>query len=311
MRDYKFIFGPIPSRRLGMSLGVSPIPKKYCSYSCVYCQVGRTDHLTDKREDFFLLDDIIEEFKDYVEHNEDFNVVTVVGEGEPTLYKSLGRLIHELKKLTSKPVVVITNGATLGEAEVREDLMECDILLPSIDAFDEESFKKIHRPHGRIKFQDSYEGLVEFSKEFKGELWLEVMLIEGINTSEEDLIKLKALIDKINYSRIFINAPVRPPAEENISIPPKESVERAAKILGGFSIDSLTTGSFSSGIADNYHAILSIIKRHPMNQFEINSFFKDRNCNQEEIDFYFNKLNNDPSVQVVEYRGYFTYRVTN
>lgn len=311
MRDYKYIFGPIPSRRLGMSLGVSPIPKKYCNFSCVYCQIGRTDHMTDIREDFFPLNDILEEFKHYISTNDDYHVVTVVGEGEPTLYKSLGKLISELKALTSKPIAVITNGANLGDESVRKDLMDCDILLPSMDAFDETSFKAIHRPHGRIKFEESYKGLVELSKEFKGELWLEVMLIEGINTSEESLLKLKALIDEIEYTRIFINAPVRPPAEDNIVIPPKESIERAANILDGFSIDTLTTGKFSSGIQDNYEAIISIIKRHPMNQFEIGSFLNDRHCSSEEIEDIFNKMKEDTTVEIIEYKGFFTYRGIN
>ncbi|WP_343770011.1 radical SAM protein [Clostridium malenominatum] len=308
MKEFKHIFGPIPSRRLGMSLGVSPIPKKYCNFSCVYCQIGRTDHMTDKREDFFPVENIIDEFKEYIKENDDYHVVTVVGEGEPTLYKSLGKLIAELKKLTSKPIAVITNGANLGDKSVREDLMECDLLLPSLDAFDEASFKALHRPHGRVKFLKSYEGLVELSQKFKGELWIEVMLIEGINTSEEALIKLKALLDKVKYTKVYINAPVRPPAEGNIVVPPKESIERAVNILGGFSIDTLTTGKFSSGIVDNYEGILSIIKRHPMNQFEIEAFLKDRNCSEDEIKNIFNILKEDVTVEIIEYKGFYTYR---
>lgn len=309
MAGYNYIYGPIPSRRLGTSLGVSPIPKKYCNYSCLYCQIGRTHNLTNTREDFFLLDDILKEFKDYIKNNDNFDVVSIVGEGEPTLYKSLGKLIKELKKLTSKPVAVITNGGLLYDKEVQNELLESDIVLPSMDAFDQETFKTIHRPYGKIKFKDCYEGLIEFSKKYQGELWLEVMILEDINTSEEDLLKLKNLINNINYSKIYVNTAVRPPAESYIKAASKESIEKAVKILNGISIDHLQQGKFFSQITDDYESIISIIKRHPMNQHEIKNFLTSRKCTNLKIETIFDKLSKDENIDKINYKGYCTYKL--
>ena len=141
--ELKYIFGPVPSRRLGKSLGISPIPRKTCNYSCIYCQLGRTDKMTGERKEFFPLKDIINEFKEYLKESFDFDVITIVGEGEPTLYSKLGELIKEVKKITDKPVAVITNGALLSSKEVRDELMNADIVLPSIDGYNEETAKKL------------------------------------------------------------------------------------------------------------------------------------------------------------------------
>ncbi len=134
MNNFKYIYGPVPSRRMGLSIGISPIAKGHCNYSCIYCQLGRTRCMTNKREEFFNCNEIIEEFKLYLRDNIDFDVVTIVGEGEPTLYSKLGNLIKELKLLTNKPVAVITNGALMSDSSVREELKNADIVLPSLDA---------------------------------------------------------------------------------------------------------------------------------------------------------------------------------
>lgn len=306
MKTYKYLFGPVPSRRMGLSIGVSPIPKKYCNYSCIYCQLGRTNNLTNTRQSFFKLSEILNEFEDYLKEDKKFDVVTIVGEGEPTLYADLKELILELKKLTSKPVAVITNGSLLYKEEVRDALKNADIVLPSLDAQDEESFKKIDRPFGKIKFKDVYEGLIAFSKEYEGQLWIETMIIKDINDSKEALLKMKGLLEEINYSKLYINTPVRPPAESFVEQASDESIEEAVKILGGISIDQLDSEGFSSEEENDYDAILSIIKRHPMNQYEIESFLKSRKC--ENIKELFEKLYRDNHVEVVNYKGYNTYR---
>ena len=158
MSGYKYLFGPVPSRRLGASLGVSPIPERTCNYSCVYCQLGRTLRMTNTRQEFFPLEEILAEFREYLQGSIPFDVVTVVGEGEPTLYSRLGELIAGLKKETDKPVAVITNGALLYDAEMRRELMEADIVLPSLDAVTEEQYRKIDRPMGSIGFAEMAEG---------------------------------------------------------------------------------------------------------------------------------------------------------
>lgn len=307
MKEYKYIFGPIPSRRMGLSLGVSPIPKKTCNYSCIYCQLGRTDKMTNERREYFPLEGIVEEFKEYIKNNDNFDVVTVVGEGEPTLYSRLGELIDKLKALTEKPVAVIANGGLFDLEEVRADLMKADIVLPTFDACDEEEFIKVNRPIKKINFKDIYEGLAQFCREYKGQLWVEVMLVRGFNDSEESLRRLRTLLEGLRYDRLYINTPVRPPAEGYAAQVSKETMIKASEILNGIAIDTLTEGSFYSEEKDDYKAILDIIKRHPMNQHEIISFLTDRNAKN--IEDIIKGLEEDSEVEVVNYKGYKTFRL--
>lgn len=307
MKKYKYLYGPVPSRRMGLSVGVSPIPKKYCNYSCIYCQLGRTNNLANNREEFYDTSEILKEFEEYLRENIEFDVITIVGEGEPTLYKNIQELIIGLKEKTSKPVAVITNGSLLYEKEVRNALNHADIVLPSLDAYDEESFKRINRPFGKIKFQEVFDGLVMFSKEYKGQLWLETMIIKDVNDSEELLLKMKETLNNLNYDRLYINTPVRPPAEDWVQQASDESIQLAVKILNGVSIDMLKSEGFYSEEENDYDAILSIIRRHPMNQFEINSFLNTRNCKN--INEIFEKLSMNDNVEIVNYKGYNTYRL--
>ena len=307
MEEMKYVFGPVPSRRLGNSLGISPIPRKVCNYSCIYCQLGRTDKMTGERKEFFKKEDILKEFKEYLKDSDKFDIITIVGEGEPTLYLKLGELIKDVKKLTSKPVAVITNGALLHDKNVRKELCEADIVLPSIDGYDEETSKIIDRPLGTIKFDEELQGLIEFSKEYTGQLWLEIMLVEGINSDKNSIEAFKEILKKINYDRVYINTPVRPPAEDYVKSVEKETIEYAVKELGGISIDMLSSGNFFSEISDNYEAVLSIIRRHPMNQFEVESFINSRDIkNTKEI---FERLKEDSKVNVIDYKGIKTYRL--
>ena len=307
MNTLKYVFGPVPSRRLGRSLGVSPVVKKSCNYSCIYCQLGRTNKMTNTRKDFFPVEDMITEFKEYLKDDDKFDVISIVGEGEPTLYSKLGELIKGLKALTDKPVAVITNSALMGDEKVRRDLMEADIVLPSLDSFDEESWHKIDRPHGSLVYKDMFEGLIKFTKEFKGQIFMELMLMDKINDSNEALDKFKALFEKLSYDKLYINTPVRPPAEDYAIVSTKERINYACELLGGISIDALASGGFFSEIEDDYEAILSIIGRHPMNQHEVLGFLESRNV--ENTDELFERLNNDEKVVPTEYKGYITYRL--
>lgn len=305
--EMQYVFGPVPPRRLGKSLGISPIPRKTCNYSCIYCQLGRTDKMTNERKEFFLLKNIINEFKNYLKENFDFDVVTIVGEGEPTLYSKLGDLIKEIKKITDKPVAVITNGALLNSKEVRSELMNADIVLPSLDAYNEEISKKIDRPLGTIHFQDELNGLIQFSNEYKGQLFLEIMLVSNINCDPKSIEAFKQILKKIKYDRVYINTPVRPPAESFVKTISKDEMRYAVEELGGISIDMLSSGEFFSEIKDSYEAILNIIRRHPMNQFEVESFLNSR---KDKLDYdIFKKLENDEKINCILYKGIKTYRL--
>ncbi|MZQ96352.1 MAG: radical SAM protein [Acidaminobacter sp.] len=307
MKTPDYVYGPVPSRRLGLSLGVSPIPKKTCNYACVYCQLGRTDYMTNTRQNYFPVEDILDEAKAVIEGGTAFDVITIVGEGEPTLYADLGKLIRGLKRLSEKPVAVITNGALLFDVGVQAALLEADLVLPSLDAADEGVFKRINRPHGSLKFDQVIEGLRVFSQKYKGQLWIEIMLVKGINDDEDALSGFKALLETLRYDRLYINTVVRPPAEPEVEAVDPEVMGRAVDILGGLPIDLLESNGFHSDIEDDREAVLSIIKRHPMNQFEIEAFLERRGC--DEVKDVLNALRRDPLVATVLYKGYETFRM--
>lgn len=307
MKTPDYVYGPVPSRRLGLSLGVSPIPKKTCNYACIYCQLGRTDHMTNARQNFYPLEDILYEAKAVIEGGTEFDVITIVGEGEPTLYADLGDLIRGLKGLSEKPVAVITNGALLYDERVQEALLEADLVLPSLDAAEEGVFKRINRPHGSLKFDRVIEGLRKFSQKYKGQLWIEIMLVKGINDDEAALLGFKAMLETLRYDRLYINTVVRPPAEPEVEAVAPAVMRKAVDILGGTPIDLLESEGFHSDIEDDREAVLSIIKRHPMNQFEIEAFLERRGCG--EVKDVLNALRRDPLVAIVRYKGYETFRM--
>jgi wyosine [tRNA(Phe)-imidazoG37] synthetase (radical SAM superfamily) len=301
------LYGPVPSRRLGLSLGVSPIPKKTCNYACVYCQLGQTDHMISEPQPFFDVDDILREVDSAMDKGLKADAITIVGEGEPTLYRDLGPLIKGLKMRTDLPVAVITNGALLFKPDVRDALMEADIVLPSFDAVDAAMFKAINRPHGSLSYEVVRNGLVTFSRMYKGLLWLEIMLVKGMNDTEEALGLFKTALMDIRYDKLYLNTPVRPPAVSGIEPVTIETMERFSRELSGISIDFMADECFASGIKDDLEAIISIITRHPMNQHEIRGFLDSRACADPKD--VMRRLGDDPSVEAIHYRNVVTYRM--
>ncbi len=308
MSTYKYIYGPVPSRRMGSSLGISPIPEKMCNYSCIYCQLGRTNKMSNRRDEFFPLKEILDEVKQYKLDNINFDVITIVGEGEPTLYSRLKDLIKGIQSIFNKPVAVITNGALICDPNVRNELMSADIVLPSLDAYNEDMFKKINRPSRDLHFDDIIHGLIDFSNEYQGQLMLEIMLIADMNSEKEDIDNFHALLNKIKYDRIYINTVVRPPAESGVKSVNRETILYAVEKLNGISVDELADGSFYSDITDHYESVLSICSRHPMSTFELNEFLKSRNMDEPQIANLYDKLSKDERVDVIDYKGYVTYR---
>ncbi|MFO7881956.1 MAG: radical SAM protein [Kosmotogaceae bacterium] len=308
----KYVYGIVPSRRLGRSLGVSPIPFKTCNHSCIYCQLGRTTRMTNTRTNFFPHEEIIDELSKYIEQvgESAFDVVTIVGEGEPLLYKPLDKLIEKFKSITSKPLVVITNGTLLMKKEVREEIADSDIVMPTLDAWDEDSYRRINRPHKDLHYDDFYNGLVEFSQDFQGEVWLEVMLMKSFNDSYRNIRRLGRRIKKINPDKVYINVPVRPPAESWVEVPDKEQIDFAKEVFGAESIEKIQKGDFSSLEEDALQGIIQIIKRHPMKESEIKQFvlsIKDEDKFHEVI----KKLNYHDNVEVIEKDGqrYFRFKM--
>ncbi len=227
-----FVYGPVPSRRLGRSLGVDLVPYKVCSYDCIYCQLGRTKEKTIERKPYVPVNKILEQVYQKLKEGVRADYITVAGSGEPTLNSQIGSLIRDIKKHTEIPVAVLTNGSLLGDSEVRESIMEADVLLPSLDAHDQEGFETINRPHPEIKFETMVEGLIDFRKEYPGEIWLEVFVLDGINATEADAIQFKHWIERVNPQKIHINTAVRPSAETYARQVSPEKMSRFCKILG-------------------------------------------------------------------------------
>ncbi len=210
----KLVFGPVPSRRLGFSLGVDLIPRKYCSFDCIYCQLGVTTKTEVERRSFYEPALIVEQVVERVRQGGRIDCISLSGSGEPTLNSDIGWIIDRLKKRISLPVAVITNSSLLNRKDVRKDIMAADIVLPSLDAPSEAVYRQINRPHESLGFAGIVEGLKVFCKEYKGKVRLEIMLINNINNDTEDIEIFKKIIDKIEVEKVQLNTVVRPPAEK-------------------------------------------------------------------------------------------------
>ncbi|MBW2566865.1 MAG: radical SAM protein [Deltaproteobacteria bacterium] len=228
----RFVYGPVPSRRLGRSLGVDLVPFKVCSYDCIYCQLGKTKHRTIERKPYIPMERILNEVRQKLTDGIRPDRITLAGSGEPTLNSEIGSLIHEIKKLTKIPVAVLTNASLFGSSRVRESLMEADEVLPSLDAYDQNGFETVNRPHPEITFKAMVEGLIAFGKEYPGEIWLEVFILDGINATESDALHLKHWIEKVNPHKVHINTAVRPSAEAYARQVAPEDLVRFCKIIG-------------------------------------------------------------------------------
>ncbi|RJS75145.1 radical SAM protein [Methanophagales archaeon] len=307
----KKVYGPVPSRRLGRSLGVGPIPFKTCDYSCVYCQLGRTTHMTIQRKDFFPPEEMLNEIRRVIEvesshSHSKIDFVTFVGEGEPTLCKSLGWLIRKTKEIADIPTAVDTNGSLLYREDVRNDLSQADVVMPSLDAGTAETFRRINRPHRGIDFEAVVEGMEKFRQEYDGEIWAEVMLVKGLNDSEEELEAIKSRLRPIEPNRTYINVPIRPPAEPWAVPPDKESIALAHAILSDVNVVDITaeeTGEFSAeGFTNPEDAILAIIRRHPMREEQVIDTLKKFEVEEREVHDSLTRLEESGKIKKVKYR---------
>jgi len=309
----KYLYGPVPSRRLGRSLGIDPIPSKTCNYQCIYCQLGKTTHFTNERKDFYPKEEIFEEMeKSIILNKGKFDYITFVGSGEPTLCKSLGELILKAKMLSEKPICVITNGSLLYQEDVKNELMLSDVVLPNLDAGDEKLFIKINRPHPSINFGKIIQGYIDFRKEFKGKFWIEIMIMKGINDSKEELIKIKEKVDLIKPDRIDINVPIRPPVEKWVEIPDKTIISLLNEIFEDYSnINFPEMGTFDVYSSDFEKELLSIVERHPMRQKQIIRTFCSDNFNKEELLQRLNKLEFNKKIKKTTYNNQIFWKLIN
>jgi wyosine [tRNA(Phe)-imidazoG37] synthetase (radical SAM superfamily) len=305
MKKKKFVYGPVPSRRLGQSLGIDPIPLKTCNWNCVYCQLGRTMPLINERRAYFPREDILAEVKDSLDDHYDGEIdwITFVGSGEPTLHNGLGWLIREVKNIADLRVAVITNGALLYLPEVRQELLTADAILPSLDAGKPWLYRKINRPHPEISFERFLDGMIAFREEYYGSLWVEVMLVHGLNDSEIALNNIAVALQRIRPDEVHINLPTRPPAETWVQPPDDESLLRARAIFGEISkVVHPINGTFDlSGFDSLVEAVIGIITRHPMREEEV---IRTLECySPVDVSETLAQLHSSGQVQVVERYG--------
>jgi wyosine [tRNA(Phe)-imidazoG37] synthetase (radical SAM superfamily) len=265
------VFGPVPSRRLGFSLGVDTIPFKTCSLDCIYCQLGRTINKTTQRREYIATDDVLREIEEVLREGKGIDYITFSGSGEPTLNSEIRSMISRIKKLTSIPLAILTNGTLLYQPRVREDLMGADLVIPSLDTVRQEIFEMVNRPHPSLKIDEVITGIDIFSQEFNGKVWLEIMLVKGINDSPEEIEKIAQVTHEMNLEKIQLNTVVRPPAEEFARSLSTEGLKSIKTILGEkCEIIAKSKRPLQKAYKrDVEKMILSMIKRRPLTLVDI------------------------------------------
>jgi len=230
-RTIRYIFGPVPSRRLGISLGLDVIPFKTCSLDCLYCECGPTNHLTIERQSFFPKEQLLAELRATLPRIPHIDTITFSGSGEPTLNADLGWFIKAIKKLSPVPLAVLTNGTLMYLEEVRRDVQQADVILPSLDAATPAAFAGINQPHAGLNLERIIAGLAALRDEFTGKIWLEIFIVKGVNDQEKEIAALREAILRIRPDKVQLNTLDRPPAYPNI-----ESADFAAleKIRAGW-----------------------------------------------------------------------------
>jgi wyosine [tRNA(Phe)-imidazoG37] synthetase (radical SAM superfamily) len=277
--EKKYLYGPVPSRRLGLSLGIDIVPLKVCTLDCVYCQLGKTAETAIERKEYLPIEPILAELNEVLAGGLQADYITIAGSGEPTLNSRLGELIDTIRKVTNIPIAVLTNGTLLYREDVRADCAKADVVMPSLDAGDGQTFQRINRPHGIISIENLISGLCAFRKEFAGQIWLEIFFVEGVNTGAEQIARIKDAIELINPDKVHLNTAVRPTADPNIV---RLSADKLQDIASGLGPKCEVVADFSpahrcklkesnsENISNSYSAInrktealLSMLKRRP------------------------------------------------
>ncbi len=305
---YKYLFGPVPSRRLGMSLGVDLVPKKVCSLDCVYCEVGKTTKLTLDRKEYIKFDKIKEELTHYFNNNPDPDYITFSGSGEPTLNLFIGEVLQFIKQNKPNiPVAVLTNGTLFYDKNVRKAILNADVVLPSLDAATEGVFKKINRPAKDLSIDKYIKGLIDFRKEFKGRIWLEIFILPGYNDTENELAELKKIILKIKPDSIQLNTLDRPGTISNLRGATKQELQRVSEYWQLNNIQIISSSQERRNIqsfrSDIETAIIETIARRPCT---LDDLTKILGLHINEINKYLDVLESEEKIKTVQQeRGVF------
>ncbi|MBP7050691.1 MAG: radical SAM protein [Phycisphaerae bacterium] len=260
-----YTYGPVPSRRLGLSLGVDIVPPKICTLDCVYCQLGRTITSSTTRADFVDINAVLAEIESKLRAGLKTDYITLGGSGEPTLNSRLGDLIDGIRRLTDIPVAILTNGTLLYRADVRAECAKADVVAPSLDAGDAVVFQAVNRPNPDITLDKLVSGMEQFRDEFRGRIWLEVFLVAGVNTDDSQIEKIRSLIRRIRPDKVHLNTAVRPPAEPNVRAMSREALGEIARRIGGICevIGEAPAASEDRRETRAEADVISVLKRRP------------------------------------------------
>jgi wyosine [tRNA(Phe)-imidazoG37] synthetase (radical SAM superfamily) len=297
MKSFRYLYGPVPSRRLGRSLGIDLVPHKICTYDCIYCQIGDTTEKTLARKEYVPVREIIEEVERFLKEGApSVDHLSLSGSGEPTLHSQIRSVIEGIRAITSIPVAVITNGSLLCEEEVRQDLLRADIVLPSLDAVSSDVFMRINRPLPGFSVEKVIEGLVEFRKVYKGQIWLEILFCKGINDGKEELMRMKKVVDRIQPDLIHLNTVVRPPSEKSaVPLGQKEMEEiraffgKSASVISEFDRHPSMVSEMSIK-----EEILKILKRRPLSLSDLS---KGMGISKNDLDRFIKPLMKEGKIQ--------------
>jgi wyosine [tRNA(Phe)-imidazoG37] synthetase (radical SAM superfamily) len=261
---YRHLFGPVPSRRLGRSLGVDLTPFKTCSFDCIFCQLGRTTDKTVLRREYVPVGEVITELDAWLEAGNTADYITLSGSGEPTLNAEFGRVIRYLRGRTAIPVALLMNGSTLSDPKVRAAAAEANVVKLSLSTWNQTSLQHVNRPHPSIRFKTMLDGMLEFREVFKGELWIEVFLVWGVNTAVSDVLKIAGLVQALNPTRVQLNTAVRPPCEEYAHAVPRHRMESLAELFSPpAEIMAEYSSDASAGVRATEADMLGMLERRP------------------------------------------------
>ncbi|MGM0446197.1 MAG: radical SAM protein [Bacillota bacterium] len=307
----KYLYGPVPSRRLGVSLGIDLIPYKICSFNCIYCECGKTTDLSIERKEFKPVENIIQELDEYLKEKPELDYITFSGSGEPTLYLHLGKIINFIKeKYPEYKLALLTNSSLLSNVNLRNELKELDLIIPSLDSVIEENYKKINQPHKDITLNKIIESLIALRKEFKGKIYLEIFVVPGINDNEDEFKKFKSIIEEINPDRIQLNTLDRPGTENWVEAADEKTLEKAVEIIGkraefiGPYIPEKANIKLSHSVKNR---IIDIISRRPCTVKDLSEIL---NLHVNEVNKYLREIDQEINIQTKdEKRGKFYFIV--
>ena len=309
MKKYQYLYGPVPSRRLGRSLGIDLVPHKICTYDCIYCQIGNTTDKTLVRKEYVPVKEVLEELRRFLEEEtSSIDHLSLSGSGEPTLHSQIRLIIEGIKAITSIPIAVITNGSLLCEEGVRQDLLSADIVLPSLDAVTPEVFTKINRPRPGFSIEKVIEGMVEFRKVYKGQIWLEILFCKGVNDGKEELLRMKKAVDRIQPDRIHLNTVVRPPSEKWVLPLDEAEMEKIKDFFGEKAeiISEFDRHPSSMPERDIKEEILKILRRRPLSLADLS---KGMGIPQNELDRYIKPLIQEGKIQTRNFGDSIYYEI--